>query len=309
MSVTRFNSRARPSSQLLNRTVVKYEEVDMDIYVEYVPKGESRIGRGSDPEHIKRPANCFLVFRSYFLKQQSAGKLKQQEISMGAAEVWRSMSPADRLPFEREAARLAELHHIQHPNYKYRPQKRDKTRKGGRRMPPPTSPSVPSTPILSPPSSTSMRASSTSSKVAMVDWNSHGMHALPPSAHNAYMTPELKELERRRSYAPSPPANRDLSSVPWDSLGPDAYSQHAGSSSSYTPSNQMFARSERGQVQNGSMNVAGDASYNLPHRQQYFYDHNAQSYEYNAQAYYAAQAYPAPGAWNGMPQPSYDYAT
>ena len=54
--------------------------------------------------------------------------LHNSEISRMLGQRWRKLSDADRQPFIREAVRLRAKHGRDHPNYKFRPQRKSKRR-------------------------------------------------------------------------------------------------------------------------------------------------------------------------------------
>jgi len=56
--------------------------------------------------------------------------LHNSEISRVLGQRWRKLSDDDRQPFVREAVRLRAKHGRDHPNYKFRPQRKPKRRAG-----------------------------------------------------------------------------------------------------------------------------------------------------------------------------------
>ncbi|TGJ81816.1 hypothetical protein E0Z10_g6937 [Xylaria hypoxylon] len=74
-------------------------------------------------KRIRRPANAFMLFRSFFshmLKEQGK-KLENAEISRLSGAEWRNMSEEKRQPWNDKARRISEAHKRRYPNYKYRP--------------------------------------------------------------------------------------------------------------------------------------------------------------------------------------------
>lgn len=73
--------------------------------------------------HIPRPPNSFFVFRSYaYANNLCEGKL-QQKMSKAIGDLWKSMTPEQKAPFEKTAEEAAVAHKLQYPNYKYEPNK------------------------------------------------------------------------------------------------------------------------------------------------------------------------------------------
>ncbi|KAF9546181.1 HMG-box, partial [Agrocybe pediades] len=73
-----------------------------------------------DPEHIPRPRNAFIFFRSYFIDHiLPSGAGQQQEISKLAGEAWRKLSKVEREPFVQCAKLERETHRARYPDYIY----------------------------------------------------------------------------------------------------------------------------------------------------------------------------------------------
>lgn len=82
-------------------------------------------------DHIKRPMNSFMVWA-----QSARRKLAEQyphvhnaELSKMLGKLWRMLSAAEKQPYVDEAARLDKEHKEEHPDYKYRPRRRQKSLK------------------------------------------------------------------------------------------------------------------------------------------------------------------------------------
>ncbi|KAJ7083300.1 hypothetical protein B0H15DRAFT_850527 [Mycena belliarum] len=82
----------------------------------------------ASPAHIPRPRNAFICFRSAYVKaskaaaaRPGAGALDQTVLSRGAADVWRSMDLAARLPYAQEASAEKAAHARMYPGYRYAP--------------------------------------------------------------------------------------------------------------------------------------------------------------------------------------------
>ncbi|KAJ7485850.1 hypothetical protein FB451DRAFT_1128112, partial [Mycena latifolia] len=80
----------------------------------------------TEPAHIPRPRNAFICFRSAYVKAEKRaaarpGALDQTVMSRGAADVWRSMGEAARLPYVQQAQDEKAEHARMYPNYRYAP--------------------------------------------------------------------------------------------------------------------------------------------------------------------------------------------
>ncbi|KAF9467783.1 high mobility group box domain-containing protein [Collybia nuda] len=86
---------------------------------------KSSTRRGKKADHIPRPRNSFICFRSEFykLKKKNPGGYDQNEISKEAGRVWTLLTPAEKQPFEEMAKREKEDHQLRYPTYSYAPGK------------------------------------------------------------------------------------------------------------------------------------------------------------------------------------------
>ncbi|EKM59811.1 uncharacterized protein PHACADRAFT_54114, partial [Phanerochaete carnosa HHB-10118-sp] len=76
---------------------------------------------------IPRPANAFLLFRSFLLKYKlNAEQLhnKQQTTSVIAADIWRSLPAYVRDEWGLRAKDAADLHQALFPGYKFEPSRK-----------------------------------------------------------------------------------------------------------------------------------------------------------------------------------------
>lgn len=78
--------------------------------------------------HVKRPMNPFMVWSQIERRRikEIAPDLHNAEISKHLGVKWKKMSHGERQPFVQEANRLRQIHLKQHPDYKFRPKKKQK---------------------------------------------------------------------------------------------------------------------------------------------------------------------------------------
>ena len=98
----------------------------------YASPRSSTHSRGRGQEHVSRPPNAFMVYRSYIWHTKQLGNSGEKNLSCVsklAAESWRDLSARGRHPFC-EIAKEAKLEHAMlYPDYKYTPAARDKLTK------------------------------------------------------------------------------------------------------------------------------------------------------------------------------------
>ncbi|CAP34154.2 Protein CBG16280 [Caenorhabditis briggsae] len=120
-------------SKLLGEGWRLLSDVDKQPYVEEAERLKMDHERNShvrrkSPDHVKRPMNPFMIWcrskRGEMLKTQPG--MKPSEISKQLGEGWRNMSDDEKRPFVDEAERLKMDHERNHPDYKYKPQKKQK---------------------------------------------------------------------------------------------------------------------------------------------------------------------------------------
>lgn len=89
------------------------------------PFAKRNVSRGV---HIKRPANCFMLYRSDRLKMIRHAHLKPSnamgQCSQMIAQLWKDESASVRQQYVKRARALANLHAKTFPNYKYSPRKK-----------------------------------------------------------------------------------------------------------------------------------------------------------------------------------------
>lgn len=76
--------------------------------------------------HVKRPMNPFMVWSQYQRKMicREHPAIHNAQISKQLGQLWKNMTPEQRLPYKIEARRLADLHRATYPDYKYQPRKK-----------------------------------------------------------------------------------------------------------------------------------------------------------------------------------------
>ncbi|KAI0042696.1 hypothetical protein FA95DRAFT_1467294, partial [Auriscalpium vulgare] len=76
---------------------------------------------------IPRPPNPFIVFRSSWLKSNDgmrAIERDHRQLSRICGEVWRAMSAAKKIPYQRQAQAQKEAHARKYPDCRFSPQRR-----------------------------------------------------------------------------------------------------------------------------------------------------------------------------------------
>lgn len=82
----------------------------------------------SKDEHIKRPLNSFMVWAKERrrLMNRNNPRMRNAEISKILGEEWRKMPEEEKKPYVDEAVRLRRQHKVDHPNYRYRPRRKNR---------------------------------------------------------------------------------------------------------------------------------------------------------------------------------------
>lgn len=90
-------------------------------------KGKKPSGKKST-QHVKRPMNAFMVWSQIQRRDMATENpsLHNAEISKRLGKLWNLLGEEDKKPFHDMAEKLKIQHMIDHPDYKYRPRKRDR---------------------------------------------------------------------------------------------------------------------------------------------------------------------------------------
>lgn len=84
------------------------------------------MGRRKDANRIKRPQNSFFCFRNELLQRYKAAdpSVRQKNFSKEAGALWKSMTPAEKAPYEAQAKEAKEAHKRAYPDYVYCPRRK-----------------------------------------------------------------------------------------------------------------------------------------------------------------------------------------
>ena len=82
--------------------------------------------RPKDPNQIPRPANCFILFRSYKMKEMNCKDLgvTQKKLSQIIGELWEALSDQEKALWRAQARAASEEHKRKYPGYRYTPRPR-----------------------------------------------------------------------------------------------------------------------------------------------------------------------------------------
>ncbi|KPV78683.1 uncharacterized protein RHOBADRAFT_51119 [Rhodotorula graminis WP1] len=94
----------------------------------YAMAKKKKHGRKFSDNHVPRPRNAFILFRSHAVSTdlipKSMGITDHKNISQVVGSVWRGLSPVERKKWEDLAAEEKRLHSERYPEYKYQPKQR-----------------------------------------------------------------------------------------------------------------------------------------------------------------------------------------
>ncbi|KAJ7199664.1 high mobility group box domain-containing protein [Mycena pura] len=89
---------------------------------------ERRVKRGDDG-YVPRPPNAFMLFRSWYCKNRAVNahgrKDRRVDLNTTIPDQWKALSPEERAKWEALAKKTKKEHEMLHPNYKYRPHRRN----------------------------------------------------------------------------------------------------------------------------------------------------------------------------------------
>jgi HMG (high mobility group) box len=134
----RARSAAHSPYNRVNSTTATKVNADLDEIIKNCPAVDVLLGgyatprssthnRTRDQEHVSRPPNAFMVYRSYvwFTKQLDDNDEKNLScVSKLAADSWKDMNDQARAPFHSVAALAKRKHAELYPDYKYAPTSR-----------------------------------------------------------------------------------------------------------------------------------------------------------------------------------------
>lgn len=88
-----------------------------------------------EPQHIPRPPNAFLLYRSDFLKRRTIPReveKRQQNLSRIIGECWNMLSLEEKAVWHEKAAAVTAAHQAKYPHYKFRPTRRTARKRMGK---------------------------------------------------------------------------------------------------------------------------------------------------------------------------------
>jgi len=78
-------------------------------------------------ERIKRPPNCYMLFRSHIGRLTRGGE--QRSLCSKLGELWNNLTPEEKHYWKEKAELVKKQHAIRYPNYRYRPKHKSRIQK------------------------------------------------------------------------------------------------------------------------------------------------------------------------------------
>ncbi|KIY49264.1 hypothetical protein FISHEDRAFT_58192 [Fistulina hepatica ATCC 64428] len=76
-----------------------------------------------DPDHVNRPCNAWILFRTHALNVHLVPPgLSQKDLNLAIVEIWKSLPDVIRRAWDKTGTEHREAHQKAHPDYKYRPE-------------------------------------------------------------------------------------------------------------------------------------------------------------------------------------------
>ena len=92
------------------------------------PSQSSQKKQAAHPDHIPRPMNAFMIWSKIIRRKiiERSPELHNAEISRSLGRIWKELPDEYKEPYSKEAQKLRLQHMRDHPDYKYRPKKKNK---------------------------------------------------------------------------------------------------------------------------------------------------------------------------------------
>ena len=72
-------------------------------------------------DHVPRPPNSFMLFRSAVYRKEIVNEKLQGDLSIAAGKMWKSLSDEQKAPWVEKALQIREEHAQRYPGYRFRP--------------------------------------------------------------------------------------------------------------------------------------------------------------------------------------------